>query len=217
MSNDPLLVVLFTLFDVLWIVAFVLMIRRGFKDNTFGMPVIAAIVNFTWDVVVSFVYPAPAPQVYFEVLFAAFDVVILYQVFKHWRREFPTLTAGAFYTFVGLAFATTVALILGVRFEFKDFSSVYSGYAGNLMESILFVGMVISRSDLRGQSLTIALAKWLGTGAASLGSVLFRLPNLQGDVLVPILCAGMFVFDLTYVILVYRKSRALGVNPWTRW
>ncbi|HJW84331.1 MAG TPA: hypothetical protein VJ754_08495 [Anaerolineae bacterium] len=216
MPNDPLLTVLFSIFDLLWIAAFVLIIRRGFKDNTFGMPVIAAIVNLTWDAVVSFVYPAPAPQVYFEVLFAAFDMVILYQVFKHWRREFPSLAAGTFYAFVGLAFVTAVALILGVRFEFKDLSSVYSGYAGNLMGSILFVGMLINRSDLRGQSLYIALAKWLGTGAASLGSVIFQLPNLQGDVLVPILCAGMFVFDLTYVILVYRKSRALGINPWTR-
>lgn len=217
MPNDPLLTVLFSIFDLLWIATFVLIIRRGFKDNTFGMPVIAAVVNLVWDAIVSVVYPAPVPQVYFEVLFAAFDIVILYQVLKHWRFEFPNVTPSTFFAFIGLAFITAIALILGVRFEFRDFSSVYSGYAGNLMGSILFVGMAIGRSDLRGQSLYIALTKWLGTGAASLGSVIFQLPNLQGDVLVPMLCAGMFVFDLSYVVIVYGKSKALGVNPWTRW
>lgn len=216
MENDPLLTVLFSAFDLLWVATFILIIRRGFIDKTFGMPVVAAVVNLAWDAIVSFVYPAPAPQVYFEVLFAVFDIVILYQVFRHWRSEFPNLSAGLFYGAMALTAITALALILAVRFEFKDFSSVYSGYAGNLMGSILFVAMAVNRSNVRGQSIYIALAKWLGTGAASLGSVLFQLPNLQGVVLVPVLCAGMFVFDLIYVLIIYGKCRALGLNPWAR-
>jgi hypothetical protein len=207
---------LYSIFDLLWIAVFVLIIRRGFIDKTFGMPLAAAVVNLSWDFMVSFIYPAPAPQVYFEVLFIVFDAIIIVQALRFWRSEFPALSPELFYASLVLIAITSWALMLAIRFDFKDSLSVYSGFSGNLMGSILFVVMLVQRHDLRGQSFYIALFKWLGTGSASLAFMLYRLPGYEQSLLVPVLCIGMFVFDLLYVVLVYQMCRKQGINPWTR-
>ncbi len=208
--------ILYSIFDLLWVAVFVMVIRRGFMDQTFGMPFAAMAVNLAWDSIASFVYPVPAPQVYFEMLFAVFDVVILYQLLKFGRKEFPTLTPPQFYGAVVLTLVTAAAMSLSITLEFKDYSNVYAGFGGNLMGSIVFVTMLLQRNDVRGQSFYIALAKWLGTGAASLGVTLFPVPGFAGSILLPILCLGMFVYDLIYVGLVYRQCRAQGIVPWRR-
>jgi len=210
-----MIAVLYSVFDLLWIAVFVLIIRRGFRDRSYGMPLAAAIANLSWDFLVSFVYPAPAPQVYFEVLFIAFDAVILYQVFRSWRTEFPTLTPGLFFASLALMFVAAWALMLSIRVDFNDSLSVYSGFGGNLMGSMLFVVMLLQRNDLRGQSFYIALFKWIGTASASVAFIVYRLPGYEQSLLAPVLCIGMFVFDLMYVILVYRMCRRQGINPWT--
>ncbi len=210
---------LYIAFDLLWTATFILVIRRGFKDKTFGMPFAAAVVNLVWDLAISFIYPAPAPQLYFEMLFAVFDAIILLQVLRYWRSEFPNVSPARFYSSVVLAFLTAGALIWASRIEWNDPATVYSGNLGNLMGSILFVWMLLQRGDLRGQSFYIALFKWLGTGAASLAFVLFKLPGYpryDSSVLLPVLGAAMFAYDFVYVVLVYQMCRKQGINPWTR-
>lgn len=209
--------VLFGAFDLLWIAVFILIIRRGFLDRTFGLPFAAVLVNLAWDSISSFVYPAPVPQVYFEMLFAVFDVIILYQMLRFWRTEFPYLTPAWFYGAVVLGLITAAVLCLTISNEFKDFANVYAGFGGNLLGSILFVVMLLQRRDVRGQSFYIALAKWLGTGSASLGVILYPPPGFAQSILLPTLCLGMFVYDLIYVVLVYRQCRAQDIVPWTRW
>ena len=210
---------LYIAFDLLWTATFILVIRRGFQDKTFGMPFAAAVVNLAWDFTISFIYPAPAPQLYFEMLFAVFDAIILFQVLKYWRSEFPNVSPALFYSSVVLAFFTTGALIGVSRIEWNDPATVYSGNLGNLMGSVLFVWMLLQRRDVRGQSFYIALFKLLGTGAASLAFVLFKLPGYpryDASVLLPVLGVAMFAYDFVYVVLVYQMCRKQGINPWRR-
>lgn len=213
----PLQAVLYSIFDLLWIAVFILIIRRGFRDRTFGMPFAAILVNLAWDSISSFVYPAPVPQMYFEMLFAVFDVIILYQLLRFWRTEFSHLTPALMYGSVILGLLTAVVLCLTISNEFKDFANVYAGFGGNLLGSILFVVMLLGRRAVRGQSIYIALAKWLGTASASLGVILFPPPGFAQSILLPVLCLGMFVYDFIYVVLVYRQCRAQNIAPWTRW
>jgi len=210
---------LYIAFDLLWTATFILVIRRGFLDKTFGMPVAAAVINLVWDLAISFIYPAPAPQVYFEILFGVFDAIIIFQILKYWRSEFKSLSPMFFYSSVVLAFLTAGVLVWASRIEWNDTATVYSGNLGNLMGSILFVWMLLQRQDLRGQSFYIALCKWLGTASASLAFVLFRLPGYpryDASILLPVLGAATFVYDFVYVVLLYQMCRRQGINPWTR-
>ncbi len=93
------------------------------------------------------------------------------------------------------------------------------------MMSILFVTMLLRRDSLRGQSIYIALSKFLGTFFAFLLALFWSPRSLHEhwDTLLPdryyplsplllTLYAGIFLFDLLYIALVFQKSRADGVS-----
>jgi hypothetical protein len=72
--------------------------------------------------------------------------------------------------------------------------------------------MMYRRQSVEGQSLYIAVSKWLG----SLAAYGFMLADgIQGPV-VNILYAVVFVFDLFYIWQVYTQCKREGINPWTR-
>ena len=45
----------------LWLVAYVLVIRKGFKDKTYAIPLIPICLNFTWEFMDSWVLPDEVP------------------------------------------------------------------------------------------------------------------------------------------------------------
>jgi hypothetical protein len=42
---------------IFWTITYLLIIRRGFLDHTYGMPLIALCANLTWEFIFSFVFP----------------------------------------------------------------------------------------------------------------------------------------------------------------
>ncbi len=79
---------------------------------------------------------------------------------------------------------------------------VYSAFLQTLLMSGLFIAMFVSRRGLRGQSLTIAIAKWIGTLAATL--LYGVVEDSQFALVLGIMC---FVFDLVYIRLVVWAKR----------
>ena len=85
----------------------------------------------------------------------------------------------------------------------------YSAFSQNLLMSVLFIVMLARRGSRQGQSLTIAVNKWIGTLAptilyGALGEGSFP----HGSFL--ILTLGIFcsVFDLIYIWLLARVKPA---------
>jgi hypothetical protein len=90
----------------------------------------------------------------------------------------------------------------------------YSAFSQNLLMSILFIAMLARRGSRAGQSLTIAVNKWIGTLAptilyGALGEGAFP----RGSFL--ILTLGIFcsIFDLIYVWLLARMKPARITPP----
>ena len=81
----------------------------------------------------------------------------------------------------------------------------YSAFLQNLLMSVLFIDMLVKRGSREGQSLTIAVSKWLGTLAPTL---LFGIigeggfPN--GSFLILVLGILCSAFDLIYIWLIFR-------------
>src|SRR5271156_3317602 len=72
--------------DLLWLVAYILIIRQGFKDRTYGVPMLCIALNFTWEFIYAVDFPFPVHLV--EILRWAWllcDVVIVYQLFRYGR------------------------------------------------------------------------------------------------------------------------------------
>src|SRR5918995_4954032 len=129
---------------VLWTFAYLLIIRQGFLDRTYGIPAAALCANLSWEFLFSFVYPHDLPQRAVNVVWFTFDLVILVQLLLYGPREFATLPRRLFYAGCALALATAFGTVLAVTLELDDFDGAYSAFGQNLMMSILFVTMLYS-------------------------------------------------------------------------
>ena len=198
-----------------WMATYIMLIRRDFLDRTYGMPLAALSANIAWEFIFTFLYPQHHPQLYVNFVWFILDAIIVFQFWKFGRRELDFLPDGWFIPMGILALVTGFLAVLLISLQFDDFDGAYAAFGQNLMMSILFVVMAFRRSDLRGQSLYIAIAKMLGTAFASLAFVLF--PHHFRGPLPIFLYLGILVYDWLYILVVYQKSRALGLNPWKRW
>ena len=85
---------------------------------------------------------------------------------------------------------------------------MYAAFLQNLLMSVLFIAMLVARGGTRGQTLTIAVAKWIGTLAPTLTfGVIHGSPFVLG---VGVLCS---VFDLVYIGLVWTAPKRESVTP----
>jgi hypothetical protein len=194
-----------------WSLAYILIIIRGFKDKTYGMPLFVLCVNISWEFIFSFIIPSTKPQIYINYIWLVLDVFIVIQFLKFGKLEFHTLSNKQFYSAFMLALATSFGLTLSITKEFNDLEGAYAAFGDNLLMSILFIVILFRRDNLRGQSIYIGLFKMLGTALISAAFFLYE-PIAQGSVLLPFLFISIFVYDLIYIDLIYQKYREHDIS-----
>lgn len=198
---------------LLWTLTYLFIIKRGFQDRALGMPLVALCANISWEFIFAFIYPHEAPQVYVNVVWFLFDVIILLQALKFGRFDFNrNLPARLFYPVFALTLLMSFCAVLFITREFRDYDGKYAAFGQNLMMSVMFVSMLLRRWSLRGQSIYIALSKMLGT---LLPSILFYM-FYPAHGLLNFLYVAIFVFDLIYFVMLYRKCLEEGISPWAR-
>ena len=196
---------------ICWTIVYLLIIKRGFQDQTYGMPIAALGANISWEFIFSFIHPHPRPQVYINITWFLFDVIILYQIFRFGKKSINDSYPDVFfYPAIFLAVLVGFGLVFAISFEFDDWHGRYAAFGQNLMMSILFVTMFFKRKNLSGQSVYIALFKLVGT---ALPSVLF-FSFVPDSILMNTLYCGILFFDVLYLILLHKKSIEMGINPW---
>jgi hypothetical protein len=188
-----------------WSVTYILIIRRGFIDKTYGMPLAALCANISWEGIFSFIYSHSPPQLYINYVWFLIDVLIVMQFLKYGRSEFPSLSKKKFIAMLLFALVTCFGLVFSITREFNDWQGAYAAFGQNLMMSVLFIVMLFNRNDLRGQSIFIGLFKMAGTAISSLAFYLYQ-PISQGSFILPFLFISIFIYDIIYVILIYQKS-----------
>ncbi|MFD0381099.1 hypothetical protein [Streptomyces sp. NPDC127112] len=192
-----------------WTLVYVEAVRVGFRDRTYAMPVAALALNLAWEATyaVGDLRSGASPQGVVDLVWGAADLVIVYTYLRFGRAELPAFVSRpVFAVWSALLFATgfAVQLLFLAHFGAHD-ASRYAAFLQNLLMSGLFLGLYAARRGPRGQSLLIAVAKWLGTLAPT---VLFGVLEGSGFVLgLGVLCS---VFDLAYIGLLVRRPGAVG-------
>jgi len=211
---SPALVTALTLISGLsWTIVYIDLINRGFKDKTYGMPLFALAFNIAWEFTFGFlVVEGINLQRVVNVIWFLFDAVIVYTYFKYGRRDFPKTVERFFISWSLVAFGIAFLTIYFTHFEFEDFwGARYSAFAQNLMMSVLFIGMLVRRGNVEGQSMYIAIFKWLGTLAPTI-----QMYVQTGSTLILILGIGCFLYDVIYIWMLYQKFVELRLYPFTR-
>ncbi|KIL40040.1 hypothetical protein SD70_16015 [Gordoniibacillus kamchatkensis] len=183
---------------LLWTITYILIIAKGFHDRVAGVPLPALCANFMWEAIFSFVFPQESLQQAINIVWFGLDFIIVLQFILYTKTQ--TLFNMKWTAFL-FGLALSCSLILGITFEFEDFLGKYSAFANNLMMSLLFVRMVLTRGVL-GQSLTIAYTKMTGTLLASVAGY-FLFPD---SVLLFITYLFTFVLDVAYIILIRQST-----------
>jgi len=198
---------------VFWTLVYVLIAKRGFQDKTYGMPLVALCANISWEFIFSFVHPPPAPQLYINIVWFLFDVMILFQFIKFGRPSFDrTLLARLFIPVFLLSLIFSFLTVISITYEFRDLMGKYSAFGQNFMMSVLFVTMLANRNNVKGQSIYIAIFKMIGSASSSILFYTF----FPSSFLLKFLYVAIFVFDWIYIILLYNKHKELRINPWKR-
>ena len=186
-----------------WIVTYILIIFRGFRDKAYGMPMVAICANISWEFIFAFIHPQNDLQQKITMIWFALDIVIVMQYLLYGRKEFKkylsnTLFYASFFITLGVSFL----IILTITQDFNDFEGKYTAFSQNLMMSGLFISLLFWRGNIKGQSLAIAVFKMLGTLCASIAFYLYFKTSL-----ITIISIAILIYDWIYIVLVYKLSR----------
>src|ERR1044071_2365493 len=192
---DKIRVLLTVISGVCWTIVYIQGIRIGFRDKSYAIPFYALALNFAWELLYTFYgfrINGLNVQNVFSAVWLTFDVGILYTYFKFGRKYFPPLdivaqtsvcdstgahrlksvpqkSKSAFIAWSVLALFTAVLIQYAIRREFGVAKGAgYSAFLQNLLMSILFITMLVRRGGREGQSLMIAINKWIGTLAPTI-------------------------------------------------
>ncbi len=198
---------------IFWTLTYVLIIYRGRADKTYGMPLFALCANISWEFIFSFLYPPGGIQTVVNLIWFGFDLWIVGQCLRYGPAAFrDTMLGGLFYPAFALMLVVSFSGVLTMSVEFNDLLGKYAAFTSNLLMSILFISMLLSRKQVGGQSIYVAIFKLVGTLFAS---VWFYLTN-PNEPYLNYLYVTILLFDAVYVLMLYRKFQEEGINPWNR-
>lgn len=190
-----------------WTYAYVMIIVKGFKDKSYGMPVFALALNICWELIYAYVEVKKGlPNGYAYVVWFFLDVLIFTTYFKYGRDDFSKYFDKKY--FIPWSFALLImAFILQMGFLLEldhPMSAWYSAFLQNMLMSGLFISMIVTRKNLKGQALSIGMCKMIGS--------LF--PTIVYGILLKnklVLAAGVgtVILDVIYIgLIMYYKNKS---------
>jgi len=181
-----------------WIIGYILIIYKGFKDQSCGMPLAAICANISWEFLLTFIMPFHPLQQIVTLVWFLLDCIILLQFLYYSKNVYSKrMLHVSVFTLIVIAFL----LQYGMAVEFDDELGIYSAFGINLLMSILFIKLVQTK-ELYGQSLWIAYFKMIGTLCASI--LCYSL--FPSSILLTMMYILIFMLDVVYIMMVYNKS-----------
>lgn len=233
-------VVLFGMLCALgWLVAYVAIVYRGFADQSYGVPLAALFANLTWEFAYGFLLDPLGDYFHTASIFGFLvDVVIAWQVWKYGPAQFPNSSLGRYFRPIfGVCLAAALSVNYHAFIDLADPDGEFTGFGINLMMSILYIKMLEDRGSPAGQSMYIAVGKWLGTLCAWIATALTVTTSAQRTwptgwsdftrkslghrsypltPLINVMYGWTFLLDAAYCVLLHRRLQAAGMSPWRR-
>ena len=194
---------------IAWTVVYVAAIRIGFTQRTYALPVAALALNLAWESIYAVwgLATEPGLQASVNLVWLLADLLIVGTFVRYGRSEFPGPLPRSWFVggSVGLfAAAYAVQWAFVVEFGYAQ-AARYTAFLQNLLMSGLFIAMFLARRGPRGQSMTIAVAKCIGTAAPT---IVFGIGEHSAFVLtLGLLCLA---FDVGYIGLLAWSHRRPG-------
>ena len=204
---------------VFWILAYGLMIRRGVRDRSYGMPVAALMFNIAWETWFSLFSEAPVATRAGIGLYLIADLGVLWTCLRYGREDFESpLIRNHFPWWVLGFFVMGLVLVRQFALSFEDIAGGISATFTTVLLSVLLVAMLVRRNDVRGQSLYIALAVLFGNVCGFFMNLIAH-QTVQPGIPIPWVVTANAVIvgcNILYIGLFLHVARRDGVDPLRR-
>lgn len=210
-------IILAAFIGTMWSASYVLIIFRGFTDRTYGMPIVAASCNISWEFIFTFIHPLPVLERVISAIWLMLDAAILATIVRFGPAEFGRTPRWAFFAGLAGIIAASYLAILLVADSFDMARSTLTAFIANLLMSALFLSMLQARwasraeraDPVRGQSLPIAWTKMIGTASASLATYLYLFRPYRASPVLPFIFVTIFAIDVAYIISLHLARRTV--------
>ena len=205
---------------VFWVVAYLLIIRRGVKDQSYGLPLSVLCVNIPWEVFYGFCVDTSALAKAAAIIYLVPDLGVLWICLKHGPEDFDSpLIKQHFRTIAAGGMAVGTFAIWGFHVGFNDHFGATTATFTTLISVIMILAMLFRRNSVRGQSFYIGLFILLGN-ACGWNQTLLAQRDLQPNI--PVLWVHVSYATILFAGVIYLAvytyvARRDGINPWTRW
>jgi len=224
-----------------WLIAYLLIIKRGFNDRTYGMPIVAFVGNIAWEIIYGLrlepVCPltwASCPDLVIQgrnFVWLIFDLLILYTILKFGRqyfsgtlrRFFPIIVLGGIvvagltiYFFVNEYYIRNAwgVTVNGQIPEFLPLTEQGGSDVTGFGLNLIMSVLFVFMLEARGNLDGQSFLIATSKWLGTLAAYGFMFADGIQTPLVNALYATIFVFDIYYMARVYRLSRAQGISPW---
>jgi hypothetical protein len=193
----------------LWVIAYLIYIRNGFRYGVVEMPAFAAASNLGWEINWALIFRTDLGlvAVWADKAWFFLDLLIFYLVLRYgWKQtDTPLLrrywTSACIFVFVSAAFFYGTFVVQGL-----DVGGFLSAYICQLPISLLYIPLMLRQKNLTGWSIWTAWTRTLGTGMMGV-FVFMRYPHMPFLLTAAVISSAV---DCVYIYLFTRRRRELG-------
>ena len=191
--------ILIIISGICWSVVYADSIRIGFKQKTYAMPLFALALNIAWEGIYAytdlFIRGDIGAQAIANTAWFLLDIFIVVTWVKFGREEMEgELGKNFFIPWTVIVLVCGFVLQILFMVEFGDVAGEkYSAFLQNVAMSIAYLYMLNRRKSSKGQSMTIAICKCVGT----LTPTIFG--TLEGNWFILVTGIICFVLDIVYI------------------
>ncbi|MBW4358895.1 transmembrane-type terpene cyclase [Flavobacterium taihuense] len=206
-----------------WIVAYILIICKGVKDKTYGMPLIPLVLNFGYEFVYSFCYPS---NLFFNFVWFLLDIGIVYTYFKYGYKSFNkfySVEKKEWYFISVFAFLMGFLInFLGYQFFSQNLNNIPDGqiniflaYIWLLFISVCMLVMFFQRRNSDGQSFIIVCLMLSGNFSYFLQISFCPVFNHCVSPFLLLIMLLSIVVEIYYARLIFKQLIKEKKNPYS--
>lgn len=192
---------------VCWSIVYIDSIRTGFRQKTYCMPLFALGLNIAWEGIYAFldlfIRKSIGAQAIANACWFVLDIFLVVTYLKFGKEECLDSTSKKW--FLPWTILVLIACFVLQLLFIKEFGSIegekYSAYLQNIAMSIAFLVMLRERKSSRGQTMTIAVCKCIGTLTPTIYG------TIEGNTFILVTGIICFVFDVIYIYFLHMVKK----------
>ena len=206
-NYTPLQIGLFFTGALLWIVAYIIIIKMAIKKQTVIIPAVAVVCNLGNEVGGA-IFWVPNMGNALVVAYWAWlilDLFIVYNLFKYGFKQFTTPFFKLNYKWlVALGLAGSIPLSCFFMVQYDLPMGVIDAYIVNVVMSVSFLSLLFV-PNFPEHSVLLSWSKFIGTGIIS---IMFQ-SKYPDNHFLSVIYVVVAVFDITFIVLMHRKRNNL--------